>query len=381
MNARTWLANSAAVTVSILALAVTAHASESRGFVVSWFYPAMNSQEGDCGPDGINPRGDKIFEGVLKARNMSSAEIQDALRGAPDSFPAVITERGTIDGKPVNIYLNPTAAPDPNIKTAKGKKGYGFNLDAKEGAEDFIDLDTGERGADNMLSRVVGCFESFRGTPTVRPSYPAGHWAQPAEAMRAWVIQVSGVDNWRNDDDVNVGVYRAVQPIVRGLTGEPVSDMTFRIDPNPNAWNEMHARIKDGMLVTEPMDFHMTGDPYGVSYYEFREARLRMKIAANGTAQALLGGYFNWLPLYMNFALGGAKAEATLSVDLPGMYYALRRNTKVDAATGDTIGISAAYKVEAIPAFLIQPDTPPTRRPSVNRNHAMTVDNAKPQAQ
>jgi hypothetical protein len=308
---------------------------------------------------------------------MSPSEIQDALRGAPDVFPPIITERGSIDGKAVNVYMNPTSAPDPNIKLAKGEKGYGIDLDGRVNPTDFIDLETGEAGADNMLARVVGCFESFRGTPTLRPSYPAGHWAQPAEAMRAWVIEVSGVDDWRNDDEVEVGVYRAVQPIVRGLTGEAIRDMTFRIDANPHAWNRMRGRIKNGVLLSEPTHFQMIGDPYGVSYYDFREARLRMTIAEDGSAQAILGGYFNWLPLYMNFALGGAKAESTLSVDLPGMYYALRRNTKVDA-TGQSIGISAAYRIDAIPAFLIQPESPPAPTRQVQRTERLTVSTIPP---
>jgi hypothetical protein len=368
--------------VSVAALALTAaigsaEAAESRGFVVSWFYPAMNSQEGDCGPDGINPRGDKIFEGVLKSQNMSPSEIQDALRGAPDVFPSAITERGSIDGKAVNVYMNPTSVPDPNIKIAKGEKGYGIDLDGHVSPTDFIDLETGEPGADNMLARVVGCFESFRGTSTSRPSYPAGHWAQPAEAMRAWVIEISGVDDWRNDDEVEVGMYRAVQPIVRGLTGEAIRDMTFRIDPNPRAWNQMRARIKNGVLLSEPTRLKMIGDPYGVSHYDFHDAQLRMSLAEDGSAQAILGGYFNWLPLYMNFAMGGAKAESTLSVDLPGMYYALRRNTKVDA-TGQSIGISAAYRIEAIPAFLIQPESPPAPPPQVGRTGDLTVSNIPP---
>lgn len=377
MNIRNSIARASLAALLLGAGLGSAHAAESRGFVVSWFYPAMNSQEGDCGADGINPRGDKIFENILKAQNLPPEQIQEALRGAPDVVPPSITERGSIDGKAVNVYMNPTSAPDPKIKIAKGKKGYGINLDGRVGPNDFIDLETGEQGADNMLARVVGCFESFRGTPTLRPSYPAGHWAQPAEAMRAWVIEVSGVDDWRNDDQVEIGVYRAVQPVVRGLTGEAIRDMTFQIDPNPHAWNRMRGQIKNGVLMSEPTHFQMIGDPYGVAYYDFREARLRMTIAEDGSALAILGGYFNWLPLYMNFAMGGAKAESTLSVDLPGMYYALRRNTKVDDS-GQSLGVSAAYRIEAIPAFLIQPESPPSAAPSGERSEALSVSTLPP---
>ena len=335
--------------------AAAVHASESRGFVVTWFTPAMNSQDGDCGPGGINPRGNQLFETIVKDLNLSPGEVAKALEGYPDNYAQIATERGRIDGKPVNVYLNPTSVPDPLIKTSLGKKGYGFNLDGKDGPNDFVEIETGEKGVDNMLSRVTGCFESMRGSPTSRPSYPQGHWSQPTGQMQAWVIEVSAVDDWQNDSSVNVGIYRARDPIVRSLTSEPQPDMTFTIDENPTSWNEMRGHIKDGVLYTDPIEFKMVGDPYYISYYRFKSARLRMRISADGNVQAILGGYFDWLPLYMNFALGGADAEPTLSVNVPGMYYALRRFAEVDPdpRTGINMGISAAYRIEAAPAFLM----------------------------
>ena len=354
--ANLWMAKIVALIFLPCAFGVSMGATESRGFVVTWVYPAMNSEDGDCGPDGINPRAQQIFETILKTQKRTPQEIKDAFRGFPDEVSPFITNRGVLNGKPVNVYKYPTSEPDPHIKTAMGKNGYGFNLDGKNGPDDFVDIDTGETGVDNQFARVVGCFESFRGTPKARPSYPAAYWLEPADYMQAWVIEVSGVHDWKNDPNVKIGIYRAVEPIVRGLTSEPLADMSFHIDPNPNSWNEFHGHIKNGVLFTDPIEnFNMIGDPYSVTDYRFRNARLRMKFLADGKAEVVLGGYYYWKPQYMNFAMGGGKAEGNLSVDIPGLYYAFRRFAELDPdpETGVNRAISAAYKLEAVPAFLI----------------------------
>jgi hypothetical protein len=73
----------------------------------------------------------------------------------------------------------------------------------------------------------------------------------------------------------------------------------------------------------------------------------------DGTAKGVLGGYEPWLPVYESFALGGSTNELNLSIDTPGIYYALRK--LADAypdASGQNQYISASYWIEAVPAFV-----------------------------
>src|SRR5580693_1572376 len=88
---------------SVAALGLSTHAAraETRGYAVSWFYMAAESQKDDC-PEG------------------------------PNDLYGSLYMRGKVNGKPTNVYNNPTSEPDPNIKTVKGHVAYGFNLDGKD---------------------------------------------------------------------------------------------------------------------------------------------------------------------------------------------------------------------------------------------------------
>jgi len=50
--------------------------------------------------------------------------------------------------------------------------------------------------------------------------------------------------------------------------------------------------------------------------------------------------------------------EAVVSLDIPGIYYALKRMADAypDPKTGENTAISGAYVVEAVPAFIIHSD-------------------------
>jgi hypothetical protein len=265
--------------------------------------------------------------------------------------------RGKIDGKPVNVYLNPTSTPDPNLKLAVGHVGYGFNLDNKESTGGFVDPETGEKGVDNQLHRAFGCIGSLRGTPNARPTHPAIQWDMTRDQMPAWLIQVKDIDDPRDDDDVTVEIHRAIEPIVRNANGDPQRDMTFRIDPNPRMQTKVHARIKNGLLVTDAFHFYMIGDPFSVPEYDLAGAKLRFSVQADGSIKGILGGYEPWDPLYVSYALAGGINEVNLSMDVPGMYYALRKSADAnpDPKTGENLSISASYAIEAVPAFIAAP--------------------------
>src|ERR1700722_980323 len=91
-----------------------AAASETRGYVVSWFTVAMYSEDGDC-PDGPNPTLNQIYSKILRESGKSPAEIETLMQHVSDlgpdgvEFHDIITYRGRIDGKPVNAYAYPNS--------------------------------------------------------------------------------------------------------------------------------------------------------------------------------------------------------------------------------------------------------------------------------
>jgi hypothetical protein len=178
--------------------------------------------------------------------------------------------------------------------------------------------------------------------------------------MPAWLIDVSGVeagaDGAVKDGDVTIGIYRATGPITRNAAGEPQADLTFKVEDNPRVTNVVHGRIRNGVIISDPFEFNMIQDPFGVTEYHFKDTHLRLALKPDGSLQGVLGGYEPWKTLYTSFALGGSVNELNLSVDVPGIYYALRR--QADAypdETGRNAYISASYWVEAVPAFVVHP--------------------------
>jgi hypothetical protein len=357
-----WGRGLAVAAVALLASGLTARAAmaETRGFVVSWFYMAAESQADDC-PEGTNPLSEVMARKWLTDMGKSPAEIEAAYKDFPNNMYGAVVMRGKVDGKPVNIYTHPTAIPDPNVKTAKGHVAYGFNLDGKDGPDDFVDPQTKETGVDDKLYRALGCFITARASGGSRPTFPAIQWDMTRDQMPAWVIEVSGIehnaDGSIKDGDVKVGFYRSTGPIMRNAAGEPQADLTFQADNDPRMQNVAHATMKNGTLTTDPFEFYMIQDPFGVSEYRFKQTRIRLTLNPDGTAKGVLGGYQPWLPVYTGYALGGSVNELNLSIDAAGIYYAMKK--MADAypdSTGQNQYISSSYWIEAVPAFVVHQD-------------------------
>jgi hypothetical protein len=351
---------------SLSALAFAAHPAraETRGYAVSWFYMAAESQKDDC-PDGTNDLSEVMARKILVKMGKSKEEIDKLFVDFPNNMYGAMYMRGKINGKPANVYVNPTSEPDPEIKTVKGHVAYGFNLDGKDGPNDFVDPQTNQKGVDDMLYRAVGCFITQRAEKGARPTYPAIQWDMTRDQMPAWIIEVSGIERDAagkiKDGDVKLGFYRATSPVTRNAAGDPQADMSFTVDTNPRMQNVVHATIKNGTLWTDPFEFYMVQDPFGVAEYHFKKTQIRLTLNDDGTAKGVLGGYQPWLPIYEGFALGGAVNELNLSIDAPGIYYALKKLADFEPdASGQNQYISSSYTIEAVPAFITHPNADKT---------------------
>ncbi|HTJ64967.1 MAG TPA: hypothetical protein VL899_14280 [Alphaproteobacteria bacterium] len=352
--------------VGFLAAGFAAHGAqaETRGYAVSWFYMAAESQNDDC-PQGTNPLSEEMATKYMKAMGKSDAEIEALKKDYPANMYGPMYMRGRRDGKPVNVYADPTSQPDPNIKTAQGHVAYGFDLDGKDGPNDFVDPQTGAKGVDDMLYRAVGCFITQRASGGQRPTYPAIQWDMTRDQMPAWIIEVSGIERDAagkiKDGDVKLGIYRATGPVTRNAAGDPQADMSFTVDSNPRTQNVVHAVMKNGTLTTDPFEFHMIQDPFAVTEYHFKKTQIRLALNDDGTAKGVLGGYQPWLPIYEGFALGGSVNELNLSIDAPGIYYALKKLADFGPdASGQNQYISSSYIIEAVPGFISHPNADKT---------------------
>jgi hypothetical protein len=346
----------------VAAFGSSASASETKGFLISWFHTAQyyDDKGRDC-PKGINPGPEQYYRRELASIGKSQAEIDDYiskfldLSHMGDNTPTV-QMRGRVNGKPTDVYANPTSVKDPNIYVVEGPYGYGFNMDGKDKPGDFVDPDTKEKGVDNQLYRVTGCIQEIR--PHAANEYaplPTSYWSVVVEVMPAMLLEVSGIDNDQNDDDVTVAIYRGQERAQRDSNGGMLSGLSFRVDPNPRWHNIMHGRIKNGVIYTDQKDLEIATDPFVMPEMKFKNARLRLAIDKDGNLSGKLGAYHKWYPFYWVYGVGTWGVEATNNIDLPGLYYALKKNADADPdpKTGENQSLSLAYQIDGVPAFVV----------------------------
>ena len=223
-----------------LALALAAghaSASETRGYVVSWFgVSTYYGGESDCS-DGVNPMSTEFYKRELLRLGYSEPDATKLLKdfpgnpGKPDG--EYIKIMGTRGDKKTNVYAHPESSYDPGLKEIHGKYAYGFNLDGKTDSPiSFTDPDTGEKGIKNQYYRTLGCVRSFRAPPPAHPTLAQAQWDVLRDEMPAWVIEIAGITDPKNSDNVTVTISRGVDHVSRDASGAVRSDMSFKVDPD-----------------------------------------------------------------------------------------------------------------------------------------------------
>jgi hypothetical protein len=344
--------------------AQSAAAVESRSYVTGWFSQANYSQDGDC-PGGVNPDVGQQYPKNLAVLGKSKAEIDHLMRAWQEGgieageLTDLMNNRGRIDGKPVNAYAHPEAVVDPKFKTVTSKYAYGFDLDGKQTAEDFQEPETKQAGIDNQLFRALGCIQPFRGTMANRPTYWTWSWTMMKDSMPAWLITLTG-DDLDRDGDVTITFDRAMEHQQFNSNGEPRAHVTFRADSDPRSHHVFAGQIKDGVIsITKPANLRLLKDPLSYPELNLANAHLRLKVKPDGSLDGILAGYQPWREIYFAFAQGGFNAETSITGDLVGIYYLLKRTADgdPDPSSGQNRSISVSYRVEAVPAFVVQPST------------------------
>jgi len=349
----------------ICACTAVVAASETRAYAVSWFAVAgyYDPTGKDC-PDGVNAHEITLYRAELQRLGYSEHDVQRLVAELGDygpEFVSILDNRGRIDGKPVNVFANPESVPDPHLKLVQGHFGRGFNLDGQVKPSDFVDPDTGEKGVDNNLYRVIGC---SAGTKTVKPpdrDAVSSTWQQfLIEQAPAQLIEITGAESLDKDqDNVVIGYYTSLDHLTRSPSGGAAAGMSMRIDPNARWHNAVHGKIRDGVLTTDVFEITLLDDPFRMPYYHFRQARLRLRLMPDGTLKGMLGGYLDWLPFYCSVAAMGESYELVVA-SVPAVYYALKRLAEAypDSSTGQNTAISSAYEIEAVPAIVLHEQNP-----------------------
>ena len=341
----------ASVLALVFAGAPAAASAETRGYVISMVHTATYADTDTC------PRGDNGSLADLKTRRLvrrgfTEEEAVAILANGGvdrDGNRVAIAELPELNGIEVNPGNVPVLVADPRVHVAHGRFAYGFDLDGEVEPDSFENPDSGERGVDNQMWRALGCFEVYQVRRPVRPYNEDIAWDTALDAMPAWLMSVSGPD-LDSDGDVTVTFDRAFNVAMRDARGGVLSGATYVVDPDPRSHSVFEGRIEDRVLTIEPGDFSMQGESQFYAILRFAETRLWLRMAEDGSAAGIIGGYQPWRDYFHYLAIRG---EENAQVDLAGVYYAMRRlaDGVPDPETGENTAISAAYFLEAVPAF------------------------------
>jgi hypothetical protein len=238
-----------------------------------------------------------------------------------------------------------------------GKIAFGMNLDGgnrgRGKAGSRFTGPNGERGVDNELWRVMGCMKHFR-----EFGNPDNANGTLFSAAAPTLINISGIDNPQNDDDVRVSVYASLDPLVVDGRGTALAHASYTVDPRPDLVAETRGRLVQGVLTTEPVDLKL--------YYKeqiidgtrsLRGAIIRAKIADDGSVEGGFYGYYTLASFYDSVSQMTQLGANLSSLSCPTIHAELQRHADgyPDPATGHNTAISSALNFVGVPAFVVQP--------------------------
>ena len=240
---------------------------------------------------------------------------------------------------------------------AQGEVAYGLNLDGKVDTDDFRSPD-GVEGIDNQLQRAIGCTPGWRSDGQFvhfESLFAIGH------SYNRWMIELSGVDDLSNDDDVTVTTYRGLDDLFTDATGDGfIAGGTQRVDARwgQNFVAEVKGKIVDGVLTTEPVK--VARIPWAmrfVGYYDVLDFQLQLKLTPE-SAEGIFAGYVNaeqWTNrLNRNW---GSHHQSYGTVSSASEYRAMRRlaDAYPDPETGANTAISGAAEIELTQVYILHP--------------------------
>ena len=343
----------------------------ARGLVITRLTSFQNwklyDTDADC-PDGINIGLQELYLSSLRPGALRDKLTIDA--------PSRTYAAGASNG--VDQCIHPEAYEDPPNKPVQGTLAHGMNLDGTtDGAATATSCThakftgpNGEAGIDNQFYRAMGCGRAWR----PKASYGGGfledyHQGARKDGEMTTLIEIGTP---APDGSVEVGIYNSPDANVNDSQGLPLPYVSMTAADTRQFGATTRGRLKDGVLTTEPVDlrlpFAWNGAHADDEEYFIRGARLRLTIAADGTAKGMLAGYFDIKAAFGTYFGHGkehGKARPDRAQLLPASFgYSCPASWKAlqdyadgypDPKTGRCTAISTALEVAAVPAFVIHP--------------------------
>ncbi len=332
-------------------------------FVVrDWFTAVYESRFMDECPEGLNLANDDYWWHSLsktdRAKYTDNGLIQTLNR-----FGQAI-HRGP---KGEDVCLAPNVITDPPLRIVEGKYSFGANLDgttdgkatAKTCAhKKFVGVD-GTPAVDNQLYRLVGCTYGWRKQGIIDLN---ANEMRGTSGLGMILIEITGVKDPRNSDNVTVTFYRSIDQFELDSKGVPLPFTTYRIDMadgKPRYSDSIKGAIKNGVLETERGEVRLPyyGN-YGFMHPSLKDMGLRLEIAPDGrSAEGLLTGYYD-MEQFLYWFNGAGAVQPIAYVSCPALNVAAHQlaDGYPDPKTGECTRLSSAFHITAYAAFAARPD-------------------------
>ncbi|HLG87130.1 MAG TPA: hypothetical protein VKZ79_08025 [Alphaproteobacteria bacterium] len=336
-----------------------AESSDTKGFVVTHFaFASYDDEAADC-PDGLNLSAKDIYLQSLPAGErdrLSKPEAQKEL------WTLLYAPGGNLGpGKRThNRCADPADFESPPLRTVQGKIADGMDLDGGDPAntcahQKFTSPD-GKSGIDNQLWRAMGCIRGWRHGADIekyaQDNIKAGEYTI--------LLEIQGLKDPRNDAHVKVGIYSSTDQASVDAQGNVLPDASLQVHEDPKYRTVADGKVVDGVVMTKPVDLRLKYRSAGYVDTDFyiRGARLKLTLKPDGTASGMLGGYYDVETLYDGFIRQPQVVTSVLlGYSCPAVYAALNQfaDGYPDSKTGKCTAISTAFRLDAIPAFVIHP--------------------------
>ena len=255
-------------------------------------------------------------------------------------------------------FPSTTVEPYPYLE-ALGEISIGLNLDGRIDANDFTSHD-GEEDIDNQLYRAIGCIANYRGPDGTIFHFETKYVQQ--NPVNRFLIELTGVDNLINDDDVTVTTYRGLDGLLTDATGKGfIPGGTQRIDMR---WGKQYVQhfkgqIVDRVLTTEAADLFMPwSGPFQSNPKQLvKGLRFHLKLTPGG-AEGLMAGYADIESWYYRLTKAWSTHHQSYGQESsPSLYRALHRlaDAYPDPETGENTAISASMDVKYTQVFILHP--------------------------
>ena len=259
---------------------MSVRATQTKSFVVSYFYPANYYGEDTC-PDGLNPLPDVFFKRDLKILGLPQAEVNAMFdkdykiqNGEPTTrWVAVVATRG--NGRDC-VYLLANSVLDVLLYPGMGRRVWVQSGWQGGGFTEFVPGPRLTRRA-STTSSSADRFISLQGLSAA--AAPLGLSTAGTCRVRSGPVISVVAESLKKNGDVTVRFETSLdQLIVQDANAHVQSDMTYRVASHQASLNVVHGKIRNGVIYTEPARIRMRCNSYIQPVYEFLEARMRLRM-------------------------------------------------------------------------------------------------------